>query len=53
VRFAKRWKFVGSAVFEPIWQIVPLHGADLSEGKRLLGEPDNKTTSVKHILFLK
>ena len=37
MRFAKRWKFVGRAVFEPIWQIVPR--ADDSEGERLLGEP--------------
>jgi hypothetical protein len=37
VRFAKRWKFVGRAVFEPIWQIVPR--ANHSEGERLLGEP--------------
>ena len=37
MRFAQRWEFVGSAVFEPIWQIVPR--ADHSEGERLLGEP--------------
>jgi len=37
VRFAQRWEFVGSAVFETIWQIVPW--ADHSEGERLLGEP--------------
>jgi hypothetical protein len=37
VHFTKRWKFVGSAVFEPIGQIVPR--ADHSEGKRLLSEP--------------
>jgi len=37
VRFAQRWEFVNSAVFETIWQIVPR--ADHSEGERLLGEP--------------
>jgi hypothetical protein len=37
VLFAKRWKFVGSTVFEPIWQIVAR--ADHSEGERLLSEP--------------
>jgi hypothetical protein len=37
VRFTKCWKFVGSAILEPIGQIVPR--ADQSEGERLLGEP--------------